>query len=394
MKQVLAVYIFLFSLISFGQVKVNYVLIDKKMDAIPTSFSNSTDLIGKYITENFKTEDDKIRAAFYWTASNIKYDVDNMFDVNINETSQERIAKTLKTKTGICVDYANIFNNIVNAVGMKSVVVSGYTKQNERVDGLSHAWCAAKVDNKWYLFDPTWGTGYINNKDKKYTRNTNKSFFKIDPEIMIYSHMPFDYLWQFMDYPLTNKEFIDGVVVGDETKQKFDFVKEIARLESLSKKEQYSESSQRIKKNGMKNQFISQAYVNAINHLNYETNIENRNKFNEIINQKNQADSQYKEYIQYYKKQFLPTLPDDEIKRMLQEPKEKLAKCLVAVSDFEKTESASSNQVNIDNLKKSISQILEKIELNLQFVNLYLSKPKAVRKTMFYTVVKTTKKTN
>lgn len=394
MKNILFVFTFLFSVSSFGQSKVNYALIDKKMAAIPSNLTTSTDSIAKYINANFKTEDEKIRAAFYWTAANISYDVENMFEVEYGETQQQRIDKTLKEKKGICRDYADVFNNIVNAVGIKSVVVSGYTKQNEKVDGLSHAWCAAKVDNKWYLFDPTWGTGYINNKDKRYTRNTNKSFFKIDPEIMIYSHMPFDYLWQFMDYPLTNKEFIDGVVAEDKTKKKFDFVKEIARFESLSKREQYSESSQRIQKNGMKNQFISQAYVNAVNHLNYETNIENRNKFNEIVKQKNQADIQYKGYIQYYNKQFQPTIPDEEIKKMLEEPRDKLAKCLVAISDFEKTESASSNQVSIDNLKKSISQTLEKIELNLQFVNLYLSKPKTVRKTLFYTVSKTPKKNN
>jgi hypothetical protein len=55
---------------------------------------------------NFKTETDKIRAVFYWTASNISYDVPGMFDLNVNETVPEKIAKTLKKRKGVCAHYA------------------------------------------------------------------------------------------------------------------------------------------------------------------------------------------------------------------------------------------------------------------------------------------------
>jgi hypothetical protein len=47
--------------------------------------ASSTDAIANYINANFKTETDKIRAVFYWTASNISYDVPGMFDLNVNE---------------------------------------------------------------------------------------------------------------------------------------------------------------------------------------------------------------------------------------------------------------------------------------------------------------------
>ena len=98
MKNIFLVFTFLFSVLSLGQAKVNYTLIDKKMEAIPNSDTNSTDLVAKYINANFKTESDKIRAVFYWTSSNISYDVKNMFVVNFGETPQDRIAKTLKTE--------------------------------------------------------------------------------------------------------------------------------------------------------------------------------------------------------------------------------------------------------------------------------------------------------
>lgn len=396
MKNIYLLLFSLFTVLSFGQSKVNYKLIDKKMDAIPVSFANSTDSIAKYINANFKTENDKIRAAFYWTASNISYDVDNMFEVDVNQTPQERITKTLKTRKGICIDYANVFNEIAHTLGIKSVVVSGYTKINDRVSNLSHAWCAAKIDNKWYLFDPTWGSGYVNNTDKKYTRNINNSFFKIVPELMINSHMPFDYLWQFMNYPITNQEFMEGAVAGDEAKEKFDFIKEIDRLESLSKVVELTESSQRIQKNGMKNQLISQAYVNAINHLNYEKDKENRAKFNEANTKVNAIVKEYRgaikelnDFVNYRNKQFQPLVSDQEIKRKIQEPIDVLVKCKEAISALENI--GNQNKTNRDDLENNISKTLEQAQEHLQFVNLYLSKPKPVRKTMFYSVVRTRK---
>ena len=166
MKNIFLILSFFFSLLSFGQANVGFALVDAKMTVIPANAANSTEAVAKYINANFKTENDKIRAVFYWTASNISYDVENMFAVNSKETPQDRITKTLKTKKGICGDYATVFNEIANLVGVKSVVVEGYTKQDGKVATLAHAWCAAKIENKWYLFDPTWGSGYVNNNNK------------------------------------------------------------------------------------------------------------------------------------------------------------------------------------------------------------------------------------
>jgi transglutaminase/protease-like cytokinesis protein 3 len=51
---------------------------------------------------------------------------------------------------------------IANKVGIETETISGYTK-NGAVDTMSHAWSASKIDNHWYIFDPTWGSGYVNN---------------------------------------------------------------------------------------------------------------------------------------------------------------------------------------------------------------------------------------
>ncbi len=399
MKLFFLIITFLTATLSFSQAKVNYSLIDKKMAAIPSNLTTSTDSIAKYINANFKTENDKIRAAFYWTAANIAYDIDNMFVVNYEETQQDRITKTLKTKTGICVDYAVIFNEIANATGVKAVLISGYTKLNDRISNLSHAWSGARIDGKWYLFDPTWGSGYVNSTDNKYIRRTSYSFYKIAPELMINSHMPFDYLWQFLTYPITNQEFIEGAYGSDPTKEKFDFAKEIALLETLPKSKLYSESADRIQKNGMKNQFISQAYINAKNisnnakaKENWEKQKEISTKISLIVKQLNSANKDLNTFINYRNRQFQPLVSDEEIKKKIQEPKDKLLVCKAEIEAINSND--VGNKTHFEELKESINQKIQLTDEHLQFVNLYLIKPKAVRKTMFYSVIKTTKKTN
>ena len=370
----------------------NYSSLDKKMDKMPVDSAQTINGISNYIKANFVSETDRIRAVYYWTAHTISYDVDNMFEVNFDENLKDRIARTFKAQKGTCFDYSNIFNQLATAVGIKSMVVSGYTKWNKlKVDNLSHAWNAARIDNKWYLFDVTWGSGYVING--VFNRYLDDKKFMVDPELMINTHMPFDYLWQFREYPVTNQEFMDGVYLGDDQKQKFDFVKEIERFESLPKVDQLKEVSDRIEKGGMRNQHISQAFVHAKTAWRNESEREKGKQYTEIINQFNKANRLLNDFIMYRNKQFQPLVSDEEIKKKILEPKETLMKCGERLSEFEKNID-SANKSNVDNLKDAIAKRLENSEQHLQFVNDYLAKPVAVRKSMFYTVVKKTVKTN
>ena len=379
MKNIFLVFTFLFSVLSLGQAKVNYTLIDKKMEAISNSDTNSTDLVAKYINANFKTESDKIRAVFYWTSSNISYDVANMFVVNFGETPQDRIAKTLKTKKGICGDYAAIFNEIATLVGVKSVVISGYTKQNGKIDTLAHAWCAAKIDNKWSVFDPTWGSGSLLNG--KFVKKINEYYFKVEPSKIISSHIPFDYLWQFLNYPITNAEFYEGKTQINKSKKYFDFEKEIAKQSSLSEMDQLFESAERIEKNGLKNAMIVAYYENQKKHSTVLRENMNIEKLNGIVNEMNEAVVLLNDFIFYRNKKFKPTFPDDEINNMIQKPREKLIKCQNDIYTVGST--GTDNKANVSSIKKSIESNLALAEEHALFVKNYLSKSKMVRKTMF-----------
>ncbi|KIA87261.1 transglutaminase domain-containing protein [Flavobacterium sp. AED] len=379
MKNIYILLSLFLSLLSFGQVNVGYALIDKKMSAISTSSTNSTEAIANYIKANFKTDADKIRAVFYWTTSNISYDVANMYAVNFNETPQDRIIKALKTKKGVCIHYAEVFNDISNKIGIQSYIIEGYTKQYGKVANLAHAWCAAKIDNKWYLFDPTWGSGYVNNG--KFIKKLNEYYFKAEPSKLISSHIPFDYLWQFLNYPITNNEFYAGTTQIIKSKKFFDFETEIAKYNKLPETDKLFESAARIEKNGVLNALILERLEGKKKEVAYLRHNANIEKLNSIVADFNEAVILLNDFVHYRNNKFKPAFSDDEISRMIQTPKEKLVKCQDAIYNIGAV--GNENASNLASIKKSINEVLAQTEEHVLFVQEYLSKSKIARKLMF-----------
>lgn len=379
MRKIVAVLFLFLSVLSVAQTKNPYADIDTKISKIPVELTNSTTGIAKFITYNFKTDAEKIRAVFYWTASNISYDVPNMFAPNQLQSVQQKIENTLKTRKGVCIHYAEVFNDIARKVGITSEIIHGYTKQHGKIDQLSHAWCAAKIDNKWFVFDPTWGSGGIING--KFVRKLNNAYFKAEPSTIIASHMPFDYIWQFLNYPVTNVEFYGGETQLDKTKKYFDFEKEIALYYKISENDQLFESAARIEKNGLKNAMILEYYNITKKQWNNTMQNANIDKLNVVVNEYNEALLLLNDFIMYRNKKFKPTFPDEKIQQMIQAPREKLAKCQNDI--FKIGTVGSENASNMSSLKRNIAEALIQADEQASFVKDYLSKSKLVRKTMF-----------
>ena len=375
-----SVFVFLmFTVFSFGQVKSPYALTDAQMDKIPADLSTSTDGIAKYINENFKSENDKIRAVFYWTASNIRYDIENIASIDFKEVSPDKIKNTVISKKGVCIHYAEVFNDIAKKVNIKSYIVYGYTKQNGKVDVLSHAWCAARIDSTWWLFDPTWGAGYVDKN--KFFKKLNNINFKASPAQFVSTHMPFDYLWQFLNYPVTNQEFIDGKTQINTAKPKFDFVNQIEEYERMSDLDKARTVLIRIQNNGIKNSLIQEMVQFQKSEADALQNNEAMAKMQGISDDYNLAIAQFNDFIMYRNNKFKPLLPDEAIKEMIVTPKQKILDCQNRIYKIGKYN--DNNFENVKSLKKSIIDILKHIEEQEKFVNDYLSKSKSARKGMF-----------
>ncbi|MFY8182433.1 MAG: transglutaminase domain-containing protein [Flavobacterium sp.] len=370
--------LFFFSFV-VAQVKNEYATIDAIMNKIPAEKTTSTTDIADYITLNFKSESDKIRAAFYWTANNISYDIENMNEPNFVYSSSEKIASALKSKKGVCIHYAEVYNEIANKLGVKTVIVVGYTKQNGVVSPIGHAWNASKIEGKWFLFDPTWGAGYVNNL--KFYKKLNNNFFKTSAAKMIQTHMPFDYLWQFSNEPITNHEFFSGIIQKDKPKMNFNFDLEIEKYETRPKEEQAFEAAERIEKNAVINNLIAEYLASKKEEFNVIRQNKNIEKVAQIVLDYNSAVASLNDFVFYRNNKFKPLYSDEIISEMINTPLNALKKCQDAIYGV-----GSVGKDNTSNLKTLKSQMAQNIKIateHAQFVKDYLSKNKIQRKLMF-----------
>lgn len=349
-----------------------FEIIDNKMTQIPEVMTVSTPEIATYILQNFSSDSEKIRAVFYWTASNISYDFDGKYEPFHLDSPEVKIAKTLKSKKGVCIHYSEVFNDIANRVGIKTFIIAGYSKQNGQIPNEGHAWCASKIGGNWYIIDPTWGSGYIENK--KFTMKLNNVFFMVNPEKMILSHMPFDYLWQFLKSPIKNQEFIDGIVSEENKIDNFDFESEISKYENLSDEDKALETAKRVEKNGLLNPMIIE-YFNLKNKeftvLNQNKNID---KLNLITLKFNSAVSAMNEFILFSNSKFLPYKPHEQVLKTIKDIKEQFVQCKSEITTI--GEEGKENTSNSTKLKAIIEASIEKSKKIEAFTIDYLGKQK------------------
>lgn len=374
MKKPVQIFILLFSNFLFSQ----YDAIDRKMDEIPKQNENATEKIASYISQNFTSEEDKIRAAFYWTSSNISYDVENMYNPK-TQTTAEKISSTLRTKKGVCMHYSEVFNDIVNKMGMKSYVVDGYTKQFGKIARLSHAWNACMIDGKWYLLDVTWSAGYVN--DDVFYKKKNNIYFKSSRTDFLKTHMPFDYMWQLNEKPITNDEFYNDITESGSISNSYDFNSDIKAFEKLSESEKILKKLERIEKAGLKNTFIKAEYNMLKNNLEGFKNNNSIPKLELIVSEFNEANKLLNDFIHYRNSRFTPMLPDDKIKEKAQIAYDKWSFCqqgLASIADVSK-----ENLMNFNSLKKAVASAQKRFDAQLSFVTEYLSKSPAERASAF-----------
>lgn len=364
-----------------------YAAIDKKVLEMPDSLATTTQGIADYVKTTFVSEKSKARAAFIWVAENIQYDIENMYAINFYESKEDKVNKPLATKKGICENYAALFNDICLKCGIKCFVVEGYTKQNGFTDYIPHAWCAAYIDTAWFMFDPTWGSGYISNE--KFYKKINNTYFAARPSVLIKTHMPFDYMWQFLNYPITNQQFYEGKTIQNTATSFFNYSDSIETYEHQNHIEQLTASARRIEKNGMKNSML----FDRLQHIKFEIEnekIDAENKkqakavsfYNDAVSYYNDAVKHFNEFIEYRNHQFKPDKTDAEIQAMMDTVNVNVTRAQNNTRQIEYPD--ASLEKFLSQLVSSIADIDSKVKEQQNWLNTYFSKPKSKRKSMFY----------
>ena len=369
-----------FSLFALAQSTARYVDTDVRAMQIPKASTRTVEDIATYIKANFSTDEEKARAAFYWISQTISYDIASMNSTNYYENEQQVVDEVMKSRKGVCMHYAALMSRICNRVGVKTFVVGGYTRQNGKVDILSHAWNVSFVNGKWQIIDPTWGTGQIVNG--KFVRQLNNEFFLMQPEEGIKSHCPFDPMWQLLQYPIDNNNFSKGIVAIDKSKPLFSFNDSIAAYEKADELTRQKAALRRMENNGINSKLLQEnqhQIKNRINGIQKNTSIET---FNNAVNTLNQAVNDLNEFINYRNKQFTPKRSDAALKLMLENVETILARYKTEVAGI--TYADAGIKYSLSEINKTVQSLEEALAEQRTFLDKYLSTAKIFRKSLFY----------
>lgn len=161
------------------------------------------------LTHKLNTDVEKFRAIFYWICNNIKSDDsqdskiirtrkkfqnDSLGYAEWSKNHKKKFFKRLiLQKKTVCTGYAYLIKELCYFANIDCEIINGYGRtfesNVESLDLVNHSWNAVKLNNKWYLCDATWASGYLAEKGK-FIKEYNDGYFLTEPHLFEKNHIP------------------------------------------------------------------------------------------------------------------------------------------------------------------------------------------------------------
>ena len=223
MRSLLYIFIFIFACQSNAQISDFDGIDFQKADGIALACKNerlnNLPQLAYKLTSNLNTDVERFRAIFMWVCSNVANDygqytknmrkrqryLDNplkleAWNTRFRKTSFKTLIDEHKT---ICTGYAYLIKELSSLAGIDCEIVHGYARTStinvEKLNAPNHSWNAVKLDDKWYLCDPTWASGVPNLKNHQFEFQYNDGFFLAHPKLFAVNHFPEDTKWMLLE---------------------------------------------------------------------------------------------------------------------------------------------------------------------------------------------------
>lgn len=238
MKVILFTLLFIFGLQLKAQVSDFAHINFSKADSIAESYKNeglfNLPELSYKLTANLNTDAERFRAIYKWVCITIandyhlyyknkrkrqRYKEDSLKLKTWNDTFKRRLfKKLLKDKKTICTGYAYLVRELSKLANLECKIVHGYGRTSTisitESDLPNHSWNAIKLNNKWYLCDPTWASGLPDLETGNFTFKYNDGYFLANPELFAINHFPLDKKWILLNtYTPSFKEFIEAPIL-------------------------------------------------------------------------------------------------------------------------------------------------------------------------------------
>jgi hypothetical protein len=203
-----------------AQVAVSrFKMVDEYVKSLGSLDTLNMGTISYIVTKKFPDNIEKTRAIFDWIAYNISFDCKAARSSGNEKPDPELVLKKRKTNAS---GYAALFQDMCSVVKIRCLTVDGYAKNNveqinEKPEEFNHTWVVVQLGQSpetWYYVDPTWGSGYTDDKVTVYTKSFNDSYFFADKTIFNLQHFPDNIAWQLGGTgPKSAKDFFSLPVV-------------------------------------------------------------------------------------------------------------------------------------------------------------------------------------
>lgn len=262
---------------------------------------------------------------------------------------------------------------------MDAYVIDGYNCRDGALLPDPHEWCAAKVSGKWYMFDPTWGAGFVENY--QFIPSPNHRFCKLLPDTLLKTHMPFDPMFQFRERPLSYEEFDTGVVDEQRSVPVFYWADTLALYARQDTLERLVSVRQRMLSNGRSNDLVYYMLELTSNNIRIAGYQKILNAYNMAMDLQGKATDAINEFVRYRNKAFEPLKPDAEIQAMVDVPEELINRADSAINSIRTA--PERYREPILKLRDQIMEVATTVYKHKLFLRQYFKLPAKQRKGMF-----------
>ncbi len=349
---------------------------------IPSAYTYSADSLAFYISQHYQGDAPRLKALYTWMTSNMKYNVYTTFESRNDVYSAEKdVRNTLKTRTGVCRNFALVFKTVADNMDIPAFVVEGYVKEGSSLMTTPHAWCSIKVDGQWYQYDVTFGLGNLTSD--QFTSNPNMDYCQVAPLRLLETHISFDPIWQLIDHPYRFDTFDkkSPLPAPAADGNKFNFNDSIQAYCQQTKVQQQYNVLRRIQTNGTPNPLVDYFLQLTESNIKVYQNQAIYDIYKNAIKSSNKAVDIYNDFIQYRKAKFQPEKEKGEVLQLLLDSEQANTSAhnyLVTLTDVPEEYSSA-----IQNLQADISNVRVRIEKHKNFVDTYYKASAGKRKLFF-----------
>lgn len=206
------------------------------------------------LTSKLNTDVEKFRAIYTWICTNIKGDYtmhrkvsrkrnqlknDTISFLKWNKKYTKKVFKNLlKNKKTMCTGYAYLLKTMANIADIECKIIDGYGRNStvnvSSLESLNHSWNAVKINNKWYLADATWSSGYMNDRGL-FIRNYNDGYFLTEPVLFAKNHFPIKQQW-LLNNVTTSSTFTNSPIFYSEAFKYKLLPKNFTKIDIIAKK--------------------------------------------------------------------------------------------------------------------------------------------------------------